>query len=111
MHRNAQQRFTLDSQLTYLGRPSDAQKFVHSFRPLVCLFSKQHETAESVQMAMDALDSVGQTYFGKRLGHAVAVMDHADGLRKGMLREEGTDRPPLKIASCWPHLARARVSA
>ena len=88
-----------------------AQKFVHSFRPLVCLFSKQHETAESVQMAMDALDSVAQTYFGKRLGHAVAFMDHADGLRKGMQREEGTDRPPLRTASCWPHLARARVSA
>ena len=76
--------------------------FAHQFRPLVFLFSRNHESTESVKMAMDALMLVGQKFFQKKLRHAGVVLDHTDGLMAGMQQP----RLSLKFATCWPHLAR-----
>ena len=62
------------------------KKIVHSYRPLVYMFVKQEETAESVQLLCDALDWIAQTYFGHKLTPGVVVMDHSDGFRNGVLR-------------------------
>ena len=78
------------------------KKYVHQFRPLVFLFSRNHESTESVKMAMDALILVGEKLFQKKLRHAGVVLDHADGLMAGMQQP----RLSLQFATCWPHLAR-----
>ena len=84
------------------------QMYTHSFRPLVILFAKNQESAESIRMASDAIDVVCKKYFGKILRHSVAIFDHADGIMAGMQRE---DRPSLRFATCWPHLSCARLCA
>ena len=76
--------------------------YAHQFRPLVFLFSRNHESTESVKMAMDALLLVGEKFFQKKLRHAGVVLDHTDGLMAGMQQP----RLSLKFATCWPHLAR-----
>ena len=53
-------------------------------RPLIYLFSRDHESTASVKMAMDCLQRVAVTYFGKRLVPGVSVTDMSNGLRSGM---------------------------
>jgi hypothetical protein len=53
-------------------------------RPLIYLFSRDHESTASVKMAMDCLQSVATTYFDKRLVPGVSVTDMSNGLRSGM---------------------------
>ena len=82
----------------------DAQNYGHAFYPLVCLFSQQHETIESVKMAMDALNGTCLAFFGVQLKHGAVNLDHSDGLLGGM---KLPDRPALHFGNCWSHLARA----
>lgn len=89
--------------------------YVHQFRPLVFLFSRNHESTESVKMAMDALLLVGEKFFQKKLRHAGVVLDHTDGLMTGMQqprlssslpRAGRTSRANSRRASCWPRATR-----
>ena len=82
-----------------------AQSYGHTFYPLVVLFSKQHETTESVTMAMNALDQVCMDFFGSSMKHKAFCIDHTDGLLNGMRAE----RPDLPVGNCWAHIARARM--
>ena len=84
----------------------DAQEYTHTFYPLVLLFCKQQETTESVQMAVEGLDGTCFRFFGRRLQHKVANMDHSSGLLAGMR----VGRSTLPVGNCWPHLACARTS-
>ena len=61
-------------------------KVTHSYRPLVYMLCKQQETQESVQLLCDALDWVALEYFGRLLQPGVALMDHSNGFRNGILR-------------------------
>ena len=60
---------------------------VHSYRPLVYMFVKQQETAQSVELLCAALDWIAETYYGSKLTPGVTVMDHSTGFRNGVLRE------------------------
>jgi hypothetical protein len=53
-------------------------------RPLIYLFSLEHESTASVKLAMDCLQRVAVSFFGKRLQPGVCVTDMSDGLRTGM---------------------------
>ena len=53
-------------------------------RPLIYLFSREHESIPSVKLAMDCLQEVAVKYFGKRLEPGVSVTDQSNGLRVGM---------------------------
>jgi hypothetical protein len=61
------------------------KKIVHSYRPLVYMFSKQHETRENTRMLCDAVDYLARAHFGQGLNPGVVIMDHSDGFRRGVL--------------------------
>ena len=62
----------------------EAKSYRHSFRPLVYLFSKNHESVSAGRLAMVALQLVAMHFFGQRLESAVNISDRSDGLRSGM---------------------------
>ena len=67
-----------------LRRKQDRKTITHSFRPLVYMFSKQHETSESVKLLCDSVEWVALQYFGRELNPLVMLMDHSDGFRRGV---------------------------
>ena len=60
-----------------------AKTYRHSFRPLVYLFSQNHESVSAGRLAMVALQLVAVNFFGQRLESAVNISDRSDGLRSG----------------------------
>ena len=67
-----------------LSLNKDRKMITHSYRPLVYMFSKQHESAESVKLLCDSLEWVAVQYFGRQLNPLVMLMDHSDGFRGGV---------------------------
>lgn len=74
-----------------LSLNKDRKMITHSYRPLVYMFSKQHETAESVKLLCDSLEWVAVQYFGRQLNPLVMLMDHSDGFRGG-------------VTAVWPNI-------
>ena len=64
----------------------DRNGICHTYRPLVYMFVKQQETAESVKLLCEALNWIAENYFGSKLSPGVVVMDHSDGFRNGVLQ-------------------------
>ena len=60
---------------------------VHSFRPTVYLFVKQHETVQAVEMLCVAVDSVVNHFSGRCFdpSNFVITADKAQGIRTGSL--------------------------
>ena len=79
---------------------------VHSYRPLVYMFVRQQETAESVKFLCDALNWLAETYFGEKLQPGCVAMDHSDGFRKGVLSvwPDTGDIPMLRIRYILIHV-------
>ena len=88
------------------------KQYMHTFCPLIYIFSKQHETIESVKLSMVCLQLAAEHFFGERLCPAVCISDHADGLMQGMqeigIDPEGEEPEPLKATprlGDWAHMA------
>ena len=58
-------------------------KIVHSYRPLVYMFSKQQETTESIKLLCSSVDFLARTYFGAPLTPGVINMDYSSGFMQG----------------------------
>ena len=63
---------------------SHNKKITHSFRPLIYLLTKDHESIASIAFGMVALQMVAVKYTGDRLYPAVNITDFSSGLRTGM---------------------------
>ena len=81
------------------------QMHTDAFLPIACLFSKNHESTESVLLLNNSVHKMAQQYFGQELDHKVVCLDHTVGLMEGM---KVPHRQNLIFAGCWPHLACAR---
>ena len=88
-----------------------AKAYRHSFRPLVYLFSKNHESVSAGRLAMVAMQLVAVNFFGKRLESAVNISDRSDGLRSGMqyinIDHLAPDDEEVETPHCsdWAHIA------
>ena len=63
---------------------SKARVYRHSFRPILYVLSKDHESISSVRFGMMAMQCVSMQYAGTRLCPAINISDFSDGLRVGM---------------------------
>ena len=72
---------------THVLARDERKDVVHSFRPTVYLFAKQHETVEAVEMLCGAVDTVVYHFSGRRFdpSNFVITADKAQGLRTGSL--------------------------
>ena len=88
-----------------------AKTYRHSFRPLVYLFSQNHESVSAGRLAMVALQLVAVNFFGQRLESAVNISDRSDGLRSGMqyinIDHLAPDDEEVETPHCsdWAHIA------
>ena len=86
-------------------------EITHSFRPLIYLLTKDHESTASIAFGMVALQMVAVKYTGDRLYPTVNISDFSNGLRTGM-QYIGWDinNPSVPCESTphmgdWAHLA------
>ena len=67
-----------------LAKARDGGDIVNSYRPLIYMFSKQHETTESVKLLGDALNWCALAVGGACLDPGVVNMDHSSGFMQGI---------------------------
>ena len=92
---------------------ANCKTYRHTFIPLIYIFSKQHETIESVQLSMDCLQMVADHFYSRRLCPAAVISDHADGFMVGMQRvnvdfdcdADEAEVPKTPRLGDWAHVA------
>lgn len=76
-------------------------KIVHSFRPLVYLFTRNQESKSCVRYALNAMNSVALKFFGSTLHPGATCSDHGSGIMSGLKNVF----PDADLMGCWPHIA------
>lgn len=89
------------------GMRATQLQIVQSFRPVAHFFGKQHESEESMQMVLDAINACvqqlqGYSWFEQGAAPAIGIWDRSTGILAGWRRS----LPDVPFATCWPHIAR-----
>jgi len=79
----------------------DRKEMVHSFRPLVYLFTKNHETAECTVYLLEAFKLLAKQFYGFVPQPGAGCADHGQGLMTGFKFVF----PSVPMLGCWPHVA------
>lgn len=72
----------------------------HTFRPLVYMFVKQRETAESIHLGLYCCNVVAQRFYQKPFDPQVGIADHGPGIRVGF----NTYTPRKSLLGCFAHI-------
>ena len=73
----------------------------HSFRPLLYMFVKQQESADSVHLLLDSCSTVSIKYAGKPFKPTLGCADHGAGIMCGW----GRGMPGVPLAGCYAHIS------
>lgn len=73
----------------------------HSFRPLLYMFVKQQESADSVHLLLDSCSTVSIKYARKPFKPTLGCADHGSGIMCGWER----GMPGVPLAGCYAHIS------